>query len=268
MPFRRNMAYLFVVKATPTTAVRLDSAGAIDNAPLSAVGRTTSCVSPCTRATQPFSGSCPYGSFTMSNWASGTACGSSSASVKQGLRRLQNRNREGTLSIARYVSPHGRPVGTERRSRLLQPKDGAASSRVHRRNLRRRARVTFSGVGTAMDDELLATVAGYAGANPRHRPGACRHRQHACARERACGLARGPRAAGESSCFRSVGQPAAKRHAVRTVDAVVPEKQRHCPSDWGRRRGFAPAQPAVCTFALTDVATNTSMPRAPAREAG
>lgn len=93
---------------------------------------------------------------------------------------------------------NARPADTERRSRGLQRADGAASSRVHRLHLRQRARVTFSCAGAAMDDELLATVPGYAGANPRHRPGACRPCQYACARQRSRGLARGPRAACES----------------------------------------------------------------------
>lgn len=163
---------------------------------------------------------------------------------------------------------NGRPAGTERRFRRHQPADGAASSRVHSRNVYRRAWVTFPSASTAMGAQLLATVPGL----PVRTPATVRaHDRVVNTRERDSARADWhgvPMLQRESSCFRSVGQPATTRHAGDTVGADVPGEQWHWLNACGRWRGFAPAQPAERTFALMDVATNTSMPRAPAREAG
>ena len=52
------------------------------------------------------------------------------------------------------------PDGTQGRSRRHQQADGAASSRVHRRNVYRRARVAFPSEYTATGAQLLATGPG------------------------------------------------------------------------------------------------------------
>lgn len=56
----------------------------------------------------------------------------------------------------------------------------------------------------------------------------------------------------ESSCFRSVGQPASARHAGYTVGADVPGEQWHWSNACGRWRGFAPAQPGRTHIGLEE----------------